>query len=370
MNLIQLEKEFQDLLSSPFSRKTQTEETIFDIARFPHYEKVISNIYSFFLDPNSSHGFGTLFLSCLISIIDKKTKGTFIIQSIENIEIHQEYQTINHKLIDIILVEPSEHKNTFENAIIIENKIYAEVYNDLNEYYRSINVKNQKIGIVLSLNKLSRLPKEYINITHLDYIQEIEKNIGFYFVSAQTKYTSFLQDFIQNLKTMSTSKVSSEELDFYFKYENKIREISFLYANIQTEIFKNVEAACDQLGMGLVVEAKFNSRLRYFSSQTADVYFTIWLYELFSEKSSITISVELNKEGIKYLSNVNKIKFTPTERQIIKENTAVRTSYIHFAQVTFYLTQTDKRNITDFIIEKINGSKLRSIFIKVENSIK
>ena len=37
-------------------------KTFLEIARQPHYENVITNIYAFYFDINEEHGFGNLFV--------------------------------------------------------------------------------------------------------------------------------------------------------------------------------------------------------------------------------------------------------------------------------------------------------------------
>ena len=41
--------------------------TLMEIAGFPHWENVFSNILAFLTDANQAHGFGTLFIRALIA---------------------------------------------------------------------------------------------------------------------------------------------------------------------------------------------------------------------------------------------------------------------------------------------------------------
>ncbi len=43
-------------------------ETIFNIAGYPHYENVCSNILAFYLNPNNEHGLGNLLFSSLMNL--------------------------------------------------------------------------------------------------------------------------------------------------------------------------------------------------------------------------------------------------------------------------------------------------------------
>jgi hypothetical protein len=46
---------------------TRVEPTILEIAGYPHYENVASNILAFFLDPKKGHGLGRIVLESLLA---------------------------------------------------------------------------------------------------------------------------------------------------------------------------------------------------------------------------------------------------------------------------------------------------------------
>lgn len=48
------------------------EPTFMEIAGYPRFENVCSNILAFYLQPSNEHCFGTLFLDILATLIDKK----------------------------------------------------------------------------------------------------------------------------------------------------------------------------------------------------------------------------------------------------------------------------------------------------------
>ena len=59
-------------------------------------------------------------------------KGGTVLESFTNFTIMTEYGTKNQKRIDILL-------QNVEQAIIIENKVYHTLDNDLDEYYNEIS---------------------------------------------------------------------------------------------------------------------------------------------------------------------------------------------------------------------------------------
>jgi hypothetical protein len=101
-----------------------------EIAGYPHYENVCSNILAFYLDPEEVHGLGTLVLDALarvgsIAAADEGVGG--------NVSVEREVITDNGNRIDI-LIETDAH------AILIENKIYASVENPLKDYAAYLDV--------------------------------------------------------------------------------------------------------------------------------------------------------------------------------------------------------------------------------------
>jgi hypothetical protein len=375
MTLKELEKYYEELLKADLKVIPEKVTTLFDVAGFPNYETVMSNFYSFYLDPNGQHGFNDLFISALSDIIERKTKGLSVIANSKICYTKREVYTDNGK-IDIVVREPSESGDRVENAIIIENKVNATVYNDLIEYYNSIEVNKNKIGVVLSLRQEADLPEEFINITHDEFINQVEQSSGSYFLNADLKQVVILKEFIQNIKNMSQTKDLKEHYEFFFKHQDKIKEIIKLYSDIKSDIFKQVDDVCEKLNLGLELQGRSSSRLRYFSSKTAPVYFTILLEDLFKDlfnrDGKIYIIVELNKEGISHLDKINKIKFTDNEKKLLNETTKVRENekYIHYATKELKPSPEDIKDFTNYIYNQITQTPLIDIFLKIEKLLK
>src|SRR5437773_1488795 len=55
--------------------------TILEIAGYPHFENVCSNILEFFFNPNEEHGLGEVVLHCLVSLVDP-TIEPFLLNSV------------------------------------------------------------------------------------------------------------------------------------------------------------------------------------------------------------------------------------------------------------------------------------------------
>ncbi len=150
-------KSLEAFLLKPLPEVPEEVWTFLDIAGFPHYENVISNIYAYYLDKDNSHGFDDLFLNALINAIKKKASDSFE-PKLKYLDDWNEWavsreETVEGKRIDILLTETSGDRETF---IIIENKVFAELYNPLDIYW-SVSKSRRKLGVVLSLFEKSHL---------------------------------------------------------------------------------------------------------------------------------------------------------------------------------------------------------------------
>ena len=70
-----------EFLKKPLPDVPEEVWTFLDIAGFPHYENVISNIYAYYLDQENKHGFGRLFLDALINTI-KESDNSHVIEEV------------------------------------------------------------------------------------------------------------------------------------------------------------------------------------------------------------------------------------------------------------------------------------------------
>lgn len=219
-------------------QKKVRKETLLDIAGIEHLENHWSFIYMYFFNPKASHGLSRLFIDTLQEIISEKTSKPVL--SMSSFSLLREDavpdEQGNMKRIDILI------KND-EEAIIIENKVYANLYNRLDLYWRKPNVPDKnKRGVVLSLRRTTPTHPGFINVTHEEFAKAIEKNLPTYFMSAQQKGLILIQDFIQNIYNV-THTMNEEEFDFYFNQENQdvINRLHEIRKHVISHIYKTIE---------------------------------------------------------------------------------------------------------------------------------
>jgi len=157
-------------------------QTFMEIAGYPHFENVCSNILKFYIQPKNEHGFNTVFLDA----ISRSINQTLSIEE-QDIDVRREVITSNNNRIDLVIEA--------DNFVIgIENKIFAQVQNDLEDYWNYLN----SIGEGRSI---------YAILLTLRPIQPSKQLHNFYPVSYETLFSEVLSVFDSCLFTADESHV-------------------------------------------------------------------------------------------------------------------------------------------------------------------
>ena len=245
---------YQNLIEE-FQKIPHTEikdETFISICGFPHYERVSSNILAFFLDTTREHNLKDLFVKSLLEAAGFNPNDY-------PTDYYAETEVITDKgnFIDILL-------KSDEVNIVIENKIYAELYNDLNDYYKTAKEKNkaEPIGIVLSLNAQKVSNKKFRLVLYSDLFKCIKSNFELFGQEANQKYKPFLDDYIENIESLnSQNKMNDKMVELVKKQENDIVSFEKEITNIRKNMRNKVKALN-----------------RILETQIADTKSTIWAW--------------------------------------------------------------------------------------------
>lgn len=345
-------------------------KTFLGIAKQPHYENVLSNIYAFYFDVNEVHHLNDLFISSLLDLININTKG---LDSFLDFEVFTEYPTNDGGRIDILLTNG-------EQAIIIENKVYHHLNNNLQDYWESTGIQNNldenKVGIVLSLQPIINLSHpHYINITHLELLNKVMGNLGNYLLEAQDKYVVFLKDLYQNIINLSHSFMKKENIHFYYKNQTEINQLVQFRCDLQNHIKNEVVKTGERLEGLNKYEPRTNSfndkRLVYYVSPKHKNLMITVVYELLLEpECKMHIAVELQNALTKDRARYNAINtFTEQELEIAYSEHFKNSNenWTHFAVKHYHPTEEEVTNLSDFINKKLEDDCLLSIFKKLEN---
>lgn len=198
--------------------------TFFSIAGFPHYENVMSNVYQFFFRTDSPHGMGSLCLDALLDVI-RITKPDFSWQSKSStgIQAFRELGVSGGQRLDILLHNGPDENNWREAnaAILVENKVYHRLANDLGNYWDSVSSETlgdqNKTAVVMGLHP-ERLPAPWIYISHLEWAKAVEVRLGSVLYRAEPRYLTLLLELIENIRTMTSADENFKELLPFFQF--------------------------------------------------------------------------------------------------------------------------------------------------------
>ena len=221
----------------------QRDPTTLELSGYPHLENVYSNILAFFLDPGREHGFGPLFLESLLSVAEAEA-----IQGGEEIEVNREEITETRKQIDLVI-------STDTLIVGIENKIYQELNNDLEDYGKHLDQKANGrcvCKILLGLN----LPNDgqelfgFKPITYEAYFDEVLRRIGPVLIGSNDRYLRFLLEVIETVNHLTEGSAMDPAMLAFL--ENNRRDVELLWEetqNLKNNMHSRVRALHDILNI-------------------------------------------------------------------------------------------------------------------------
>ena len=179
-----------------------------------------------------------------------------VIHSFNSFTTQTEYFTKKNYRIDIVI-------KSNEFVIGIENKINAQLNNDLNDYgntIKSLAKSKEAYLIILSKNKLDISQEQKIffknqnilfhTLTYEKFIESIRNNIGYYQGYADTKYLIFLIDFLDNIeKNLNLIHMISEPeiMKFFLNKNEEIQRLINKHNQINNELYRGLNDLCIRL---------------------------------------------------------------------------------------------------------------------------
>ena len=247
MNYTNLLQEFKKL-----QIKEPPETTFLEIVDKSHLENVWSRILAFYFNPHKGHGLSKLLINSLFEAIGQ----TFIPYDLPSFQVGLEHQTQNGR-IDIII-----QTNSF--VIGIENKVNAQLYNDLYDYSQTIEslAKGKKV-IKIILSKFNVKIEEgsgFKNLTYENFIRIIKKNLGHYYSNANYKYVIFFLDFIDNIeKNLNLVYMINDQnvMTFFMNRQKEILELLDKNKQINKELYSNLNKLYSSILTDNVLKLKF-----------------------------------------------------------------------------------------------------------------
>ncbi len=241
------------------------EETLFSIVGGKSTdERTASRILAFFFDTNREHKMKDFFIKSFI-----EAAGEYYEDFPHEFTVEKEFYTKHGKKIDILLLNPQRN-------IVIENKIYADLYNDLKEYYDTAKSKKcgspkEVKGYVLSLFDVQdsidekKVGDNFKCVTYEKFLDALEQNEKDYNISTNLKYSVLYQDFKDNMRLLEEKNMDKIDTSFWNRYKE-------LYQELEEQRVEILKGKADALKSTLV--RNFKKDPKFETITTEDIH--IW----------------------------------------------------------------------------------------------
>lgn len=236
--------------------------TFMEIGGYHHKENIYSNILRFFLNPQNEHGFNNHLLNDFLNAIGLEEWCNYDNKSVI---IDREVSTDNGR-IDLLI-------RTNQWTLIIENKIYHTLNNDLEDYLSYvIREKHNHNESMIKLIVLSLYPEKieskYINFTYKELYKLWEHHIQS--IDKSNDYQIYFNQFLKTIKNLAMAPtITNEELLFIQSNADNIEKIVNLNHRFEQYIngrvnnlisLINKSANCENFeGYDLVLYFKFGN---------------------------------------------------------------------------------------------------------------
>jgi hypothetical protein len=336
--------ELQLLLSLDIPSATPNPDGFLEIAGIAHYENVNSRIYAHFL--NSEHeGIRSAFMDALLELIEEKSGKQLDIQ---NYRAQLEDPTNKNYRIDILIKDEVN-----QSAIIIENKIYHILNNDLLNYWEHVQFKDEnKVGVLLTLEPhyIPEVVKgKFININHNDWINRIRKN-GLP-MGLPANYYQYINDFATTIDRLTKSYAMNEETHFYFQHAPKI----IAAKRTMDEAYHFLENQLDILAAKLNW-SKYGSAINWKNFWDAEKefhsYLTVWYDPIINGELKFRIFIELWKEDIEYADELTSLLKDNQQFKKMYRGESTK-NYMHFGVRDYTLTLTELEHFGEHLYQLI-----------------
>jgi PD-(D/E)XK nuclease superfamily len=286
------------------------EKTFMEIAGYPHFENVCSNILAFYLNPNNEHGFGTLLLDALARVINEEIKTNE-----QSIQVKREVITDGKKRIDLV-IESDDY------VLAIENKIFASIDNpfqDYSEYLEKLSKGRKIYKVLLSFHTVQESPCLYgfKPVGYEPFMKEVTKNIESYSLNALKPHLTFLEDFIQTMQNLrGKTSMDSQRLEYF---HNNYQGIRSLLGEVD-ELRKDMRRRIKQLDTMIIAQKpSYLTQCCFWQTSTDLIDVVVYTIKL-NESFLLELAICITPLGWKiYFWNLAAEKDKNGERHKIKE---------------------------------------------------
>jgi hypothetical protein len=310
-----------------------------------HHENINSALYAHFLNCGNTE-LQALFLDPLLYIVHEKTNKKL---KFSNYKVTTEAITPKGR-IDILI---EDYYN--QTAIIIENKIYHYLDNDLEDYWQFSRFKeDKKIGVLLTLYP-HKVPEEvtdkFINITHMEWINLVKERYN-NDLTLESNYKIYLEDFINTIENLTKTNTMNEAAKFYFHNASQVIKANDTLGEAHSFMNNQLELIANKIGWQTYGN-DINWRNFWDEENHLNTYLTIVTENIVKGKGlNFMLILELNKKDKDNEKEITN-KFKDHYQFKDKQKGEVKGKYIHFLCKNYDLSFDELERFSDVVVQKI-----------------
>jgi hypothetical protein len=338
MEIENLEKDFGGFINKEIPSLKKVEKSLITILK-ANSETNLSNLLAHCFDGDGDPLLRQVFVDAFLSELPDEIPDNIsdlIGENHNNLEVEVEYPTRLGNKIDIVLKFKNKRKSEM-CAIIIENKLFHVLNNDLEEYFYSVSdlekIETKNILVVVLSLKQSKdtLPdtRRHVQLTHSQLKEAVKKEHGRSLSQINNRFTQLI-------------------FDEYFKH---IDDLYLENSNYENELGINYFIQNREQIIKLINIFKTINENNYKDLSERDKYF------LFKSKDKIDQLIAL-RDGLYKLASLSFHKFLElTDRKVRGGNSE---NYYFRAQGSAYDAIRYKLNFDDYFFnnEKLIGLKI------------
>ncbi|MCU0432757.1 MAG: PD-(D/E)XK nuclease family protein [Bacteroidia bacterium] len=344
----QYSPELYELIGLEIPSFPQKEETFLDVAGVQYRENTISAIYAYFLS-HRNKAIVELFRNTLLELINSKKISGERFEFEGDFWCELEYHTGEGR-IDILLQMNNGEGTSTGSAIIIENKIFHILANDLKDYLKSVKVEN-KLGVLLTLRK-ETIPEEvkhsFVNITHTEWCSAIQQK-GIPHTLTPKEYI-YLTDFLTNM-TGITSSQQSEEAKFFFDHSAKILKAVEVRDRAWDYLIMQLKQTAERMDCRLGGNSSDYRHILGINKQD-EVHYAVIIKNIISSTPQLMLIIEIYKSAMAKKADVESVMAKHNYFNLEKAS-GEGSGWKHIALKTYPITRDNWNNFNEFVYEII-----------------
>jgi len=322
--------------------------TILEIAGYPHYENVVSNLLAFYLDFNEEHGLGDIVFKSLHELIF--VEETYSLP--KSIEVVREVGVRNGR-IDILII-------TDELVIVIENKIFHKLDNPLDAYQTYAEnlqkeEKKSRKGVILSLNPEFE-SGFFRNILYSQLFKRIKKNDKNNLTNSGEFYPEYFKQLMITIERLKEkTEMKEQELSYLINNKEDVKKLN----NLITKYFSDIRKKLNQIKEILEIEKHVESSRIWIDKEVKAKLEGVALYNLkrLNNANSIELKIRISPNGwtielwnTRLISEKNRDLLKNTSKSEFKYNKQNQ----QFIEIYTQSYSTPNRTIKELVEKTLN----------------